>query len=160
MALAFNYIHVAILFCAATLLIAAAVSDAQSYRIPNYLSGSLALLFPIYAVFSPTAIDWRATVLVFAATALAGFAALCGNVFGAGDVKLLSAASLWAGPHLIALLLVVMAFVGGIESLAVVFALRRRGQSLAKAPVPYGVAIAAGGLATLGVMARTTLLSD
>ena len=96
-----------------------------------------------------------------------------GNWVGAGDVKLLSAASLWAGPHLIAVLLIVTAIAGGFVSLFMAVITHRRNEkeaasieksenketiALSKVSIPYGIAIATGGLATLGMIIKPILL--
>ena len=82
--------------------------------------------------------------------------------FGAGDVKLLSAVSLWAGFGLMPHLLVYMSLAGGLLTL-VLLVIRQLVAARATAPaeggaldvpklfrkgskIPYGVAIACGGL--------------
>ncbi|MGB9151997.1 MAG: prepilin peptidase [Alphaproteobacteria bacterium] len=169
MALALTAFHVAIMVIAAAVFIAAALNDAWSYRIPNYMCGLLLALFPLFAATAPRGLDWHQNLAVFALVALSGFAMFLGNLAGAGDVKLLSAASLWAGPHLIAVLLVVTAIAGGVVSIVMAIVTHRRNReavaekeeekvSLAKVPIPYGIAIATGGLAMLGMMAQPILL--
>ncbi len=155
--------HLPVLTAATALFAAAAFFDVRSYRIPNYLSAALLALFPFYALTSPSPLDWRQNAVVFAAAVLVGLALFLANLFGAGDIKLLSSACLWAGPHLIALLLTVTAFAGGVEALAYAAARglkTRKVSCLAKTEIPYGVAIATGGLVVLGALARPVLLSD
>jgi prepilin peptidase CpaA len=158
------FIPLFIVLIAAIIFVAAAVNDAQSYRIPNCLCVLLFLLFPAYALTSQYAVDWRQNVLVFVLVSLVGFAAFLGNFMGAGDIKLLSAASFWAGPHFIAVLLIVTAFAGGIEALVMMIALHRtlpktnKIRRLAKAQIPYGIAIATGGLTMLWLIAPPILL--
>ena len=182
MALALTAFHVAIIVIAAAIFIAAAVNDVWSYRIPNYMCGLLLALFPFFVVTAPRAIDWHQNLAVFALVAASGFAMFLGNLAGAGDVKLLAVASLWAGPHLIAVLLVVTAIAGGLVSVVMAIAAHMRNRMtadengaggengrekegeeegkafFARIPIPYGVAIAVGGLAMLGMMARPILL--
>ncbi|MDE2029375.1 MAG: prepilin peptidase [Alphaproteobacteria bacterium] len=168
MGLALTSFHIAILFIAAAILVAAAVSDAYSYRIPNYLCGLLVALFPAFVATAPRGVEWSQNAMVFGLVALAGFAMFMGQLAGAGDVKLLSAASLWAGPHLIAVLLVVTAVAGGVLSLFMALKTHRRnaaeggteggGIQIAKVPIPYGVAIASGGVVALAMLARPILL--
>lgn len=168
MALALTAFHIAIMVIAAAIFIAAAVNDAWSYRIPNYMCGLLLALFPLFVVTAPRELDWHQNLAVFALVAISGFAMFLGNLAGAGDIKLLSVASLWAGPHLIAVLLVVTAIAGGVESIVMAVITHRRHRlaaeaekeklPLSKVPIPYGIAIAMGGLATLGMMARPILL--
>jgi prepilin peptidase CpaA len=166
MALTITSFHLAILFIAAVVFIAAAVSDVRSYRIPNYYCGLLLLLFPVFAVTSPYPVDWIRNIAVFGIVSAIGFAAFSAHLMGAGDIKLLSVAGLWAGPHSLAVLLLVTAFVGGIESIVAAIALglklpkNDRMPRALKAQIPYGVAIATGGVAVLGLMARPILLSD
>jgi prepilin peptidase CpaA len=144
------------------ILVAAAISDVMTYRIPNVLVLALGALFII------------AGSLHFAQTAWLshfGAALLClagGLVFyqfgqmGAGDVKLLTALALWAGMGgLIALLLYVS--LSGLVALPLILLARslvvwaqatkrwREGWAVPrvltkKQGVPYGVAIAFGGI--------------
>ncbi|MDD3371266.1 MAG: prepilin peptidase [Alphaproteobacteria bacterium] len=164
-----TFIHMAVLLTAAILLIAAAISDVRSYRIPNYLCAALMLLFPFYVMTAPNPVDWRRNAVVFGIVFAVGFAAYLGNVMGAGDIKLLSATSLWAGPHFIAFLLIITAFTGGIQSLAALVSSKLPSskkhrffhlKTSNKKQIPYGVAIASGGLAVLGLIAHPLLLLD
>jgi prepilin peptidase CpaA len=151
---------------AASIFMAAAVSDASSYRIPNYLCGLLLLLFPIFVITAPEQIDWHQNVGVFLLVGLSGFAMFLGHLAGAGDIKLLSVASLWAGPHFIAVLLVVTALAGGVVSIFMAIRTHLRQNEtqdvigLNKIPIPYGIAIATGGLTSLAMMAQPILLPN
>jgi len=164
MSLALTAFHVAIMVIAAAIFIAAAVNDAYSYRIPNYMCALLLAMFPFFVMTAPYSIDWQQNVMIFALVMISGFGMFLGKMAGAGDIKLLSVASLWAGPHLIAVLLVVTAIAGGIESVVMAIITHKRHQGaedkvhLTKVPIPYGIAIATGGLTTLGMMAQPILL--
>ena len=164
MALALTALHIAIIAIAASVFVAAAVNDAYTYRIPNYMCGLLLTLFPLFVLTAPRTFDWHQHVMVFGLVAASGFAMFMGNMAGAGDIKLLGVASLWAGPHLIAVLLVVTAIAGGVESIFMAFLTHWRQRkteettSFAKVPIPYGIAIATGGLAMLGMIAQPILL--
>lgn len=76
------------------------------------------------------------------------------KAFGAGDVKLLSSVSLWAGPQLVIPLLLIVSIVGGLLGLFLVFAayIKRKHtqakteKNLLKIKIPYGLAIGCGGL--------------
>jgi prepilin peptidase CpaA len=121
-------------------------------------------LFPVFVATAPHEINWHQNAAVFALVTVAGFAMFLGKLTGAGDIKLLSVASLWAGPHLIAVLLVVTAFAGGVESLIIALLTQWRHRAdtqavkLHQVPIPYGIAIATGGLAVLGMIAQPILL--
>ncbi len=158
------FLHVAIVFFTAAVFVAAAVSDAHSFRIPNLYCFCILALYPLFVLTAPEPVEWEKNVLVFLGVLAIGAAAFWGKLMGAGDVKLLSVASLWAGLDMIAILLLVTAFVGGIEAL-VMMAMRLRlpktnGMRLIKTEVPYGVAIAAGGVVTLGLIVRPFLLME
>ena len=164
MALALTSFHIALMVIAAAIFIGAAVNDACFYRIPNYMCALLLVLFPILVLTAPHSIDWHQNVMVFLLVAASGFAMFLGKLVGAGDIKLLSVAALWAGPHLIAVLIIVTAIAGGGVSLAMAIITYRRQHAagekaaLAHVPIPYGIAIATGGLAMLAMMAQPILL--
>jgi prepilin peptidase CpaA len=155
--------HIAILFGAAVLLVIAAISDAQRYRIPNKVCAALLLLFPLFVLTAPGVIEWEQHLMVFGLVLASGFVMFMGNIAGAGDVKLLAATGLWAGPHLVAVFLVTTAIAGGL--LALIMACltyarnlsARRAVALARVPIPYGVAISVGGLSTLYMMSQPIL---
>jgi prepilin peptidase CpaA len=163
MVLELSVFHIAILFGAAVLLVIAAVSDAQRYRIPNIVCLALLLLFPLFVLTAPGAVEWGQHLMVFGLMLISGFAMFMGNIAGAGDIKLLAVTGLWAGPHLVAVFLVTTAIAGGI--LALVMALlthfrnrsSRSAMALAKIPIPYGIAISAGGLTVLGMLSQPIL---
>jgi len=128
-------------------LLFAAFTDIRSRQIANWLNIAIALGAPLYWWASGTAL-WP-DVAIQLGVAVATFVALAAlfavGAMGGGDVKLLTALALWIPPLQFLNLLVVMAVVGGV--LAPVFGAwhiaRRRRDRLA---IPYGVAIATGGL--------------
>jgi prepilin peptidase CpaA len=138
-------------------LIAAAISDVISLRIPNYLSVALVALFAIYAIADAMPLDALLWHVIAGATVLAvGMALFAFGLFGGGDTKLLAAAALLIGWSSLLPLVVMVAVVGGL--LAVVIAtMRARGVmellstlgvrgaifEADRAYVPYAVAIAA-----------------
>lgn len=153
--------------------IAAAVSDARSFRIPNWVWAGLAALFPLYVLSAPREVPWEQHIGVSALVLAIGFALFAGNFAGAGDVKFLAATALWSGPKLIGVLLVVTGLAGGVLALGYVMAglwARNRTSAegaaslpggimhgLTKVAIPYGIAIAAGSLAAFGMMADPAL---
>ena len=158
--LALTAFHMAILLAAGCLLIVAAVNDARSYRIPNRLCAALLVLFPFFVLTSPQDIDWVQNLMVFGLVLISGFAMFIGSLAGAGDIKLLAVTGLWAGPHLVAVFLVTTAIAGGLLALtiALITCLRnfsgKQAIALARVPIPYGIAIALGGLNTLYMMSQ------
>jgi prepilin peptidase CpaA len=136
-------------------LAAAVVSDAVSFRISNAIPLCLAGLFLVDAFRQGITVPTVALHLTAAAALLAAGAALYyTGVVGGGDAKFLAALALWSGWHELPRLLIVMALAGGALSLGLLLARRLRiGSSSGPltrlltvgAPVPYGIAIAAGG---------------
>jgi prepilin peptidase CpaA len=145
----------------AALMTAAGFEDVRRLVIPNRLVLGLLLLWPLHLTIMPSVAV--KTVIAAAAGALGVF--LCGALMfsrgwvGGGDVKLLSAATLWAGPGRLWSLLFITAMLGGAWSLLSLTALGRRiGPKLrvaaspdaapagAAVAVPYGAAIAGAAL--------------
>jgi prepilin peptidase CpaA len=67
------------------------------------------------------------------------------NVMGGGDVKLAGALALWFTPYETLTLIVVMSIAGGLLTLVVLAGHRLRRKE-GRPEVPYGVAIAVGGM--------------
>ena len=142
------------------LVIAAALRDATSYTIPNWMPAALIVAFAVAAV--ALGLPWR----LVAADAAVGFVALVAAMvmfalrwIGGGDAKLFAAAALWLGLSGAPTFLLVTGLAGG--ALAVGLLALRSGplQAIANAGpawvvrlakpgegVPYGVAIALGAL--------------
>ena len=145
-------LHVPDLLAFAAILVWAAVGDMRRLIIPNWISVAIAGLYVLHVATSPAPVSLLGGVAVGAATLAAGFVLFACNLIGGGDVKLMSAIALWAGPVRILEFLFVTAIVGGFVAGGM---LVRRwhlapagGMSGAVAPteVPYGVAIAVGGI--------------
>ncbi len=147
-----------ILLGALVVLLAIAVwTDLASRTIPNVLNLIVAALAPVtwWAAGLPSwpdiPIQIGVAALVFAAFTLA-FAL---GMMGGGDVKLITALALWRVPLApgepmfapLMQLLLVMAVAGGALTLAMLV-LHRRSGAPGKPVIPYGVAIAAGALAS------------
>jgi len=141
----------------AILLIAAGWQDLRTMRIANGLSIAIAMSFVLWSAaglglgrVTLGQIGWSAVcaVVVFSVSA---FAFALGTI-GGGDVKLLAAASLFAGPTYQFDFLAVTAFVGGLLGLALLAgvpvgpARQVEGAATLRSGLPYGPAIAAGGL--------------
>jgi prepilin peptidase CpaA len=163
-------VHLLIIASYAGLLLYAAAQDMLTLKLPNRLSLAILLLYPGHVLVSATPIDWQASLIL-------GGLVLAGGIFcffmgwaGGGDAKLFTVVTLWAGPELFPLFLLVTGVTGGI--IAGVMLARRHfmprlaprwaaahdgGTSLAngdpttrqaeRMSLPYGAAIALGGLA-------------
>jgi prepilin peptidase CpaA len=136
------------------LLVWAAAVDILTREIPNTV---ILLLAAAFAFFAGTAGMSTAQIMVHVVCACAvlalGFVLFSRSLMGGGDAKLLAAASLWFGFETLLPFLAATALAGGVLSLACLAfsaARVRLGQETVLArEVPYGAAIAAGGLAVL-----------
>ncbi|WP_428686529.1 A24 family peptidase [Reyranella sp.] len=142
------------------LLIAAAWQDFRTLHIGNWLSIAIATLFGVWAAlglvegtfsFVALGLSIACAGLLF----LVGAAAFAAGMLGGGDVKLLAAIGLFAGPVQVADLLLVTAAVGGLLGVAAlagapIGAVPGRGgatlRGRLRGRLPYGPAIAIGGL--------------
>jgi prepilin peptidase CpaA len=131
----------------ALLLIAASASDLRTRTIPHAVVGAIALLaLPFWwatglELWPDAALQVGVAVLVFGLFAIA-FAI---GAMGGGDVKLIGALALWLPWQAVLMLLVIMSLAGGALTAAML--IRKRLARCEKAiEVPYGVAIAFGGL--------------
>ena len=140
-----------------------AIEDLRRLIIPNGLVVGLCVLWPLYVATAPmlTLAAAGFAALCAAAVFLAGALLFARGLIGGGDVKLLAAATLWAGPAATLPLLVVTALLGGLLCIllvtpagALIAALRPTLLDSAGDPtrgadrvlVPYGVAISAAAL--------------
>ena len=102
------------------LMIIAGAGDALSMRIPNWLTGLIAVsFFPMAFLAGMPWVTIGIHILVGLALFLAGFALFALGLFGGGDSKLLAAAGLWLGWADLMPFLVMTAFAGGVLALCV-----------------------------------------
>ena len=134
----------------AVLLLVAAVIDVRTFTISNRLNLAVALLAPLY--WFATALPLWPGVGIQLAMGAGVFALLAGafyaGMMGGGDVKLAAALALWFQPASIIKFLVLMSLAGGVLTLGIL-ALHRLKRREGRPEIPYGVAIAFGGLAIL-----------
>lgn len=146
-----EFIHYGLLAGLAIALLFAAFTDLRRRQIDNWLNAGIALAAPIFWWSSGLSL-WPGVALQLG-VALAAFAVFAGlfalKMMGGGDVKLLTALALWIEPTLFFKLLVVMALTGGVLTIVMgAWHIMRRERDRIK--IPYGVAIAIGGLWVLG----------
>jgi len=131
----------------AAMLLAASWCDLKSRTIPNSLNIAIALAaIPFWwsiglALWPDAALQVGVAALVFALFAIAfAFGAM-----GGGDVKLIGALALWLPAPAVMVLIVIMSLAGGALTLAL-FARQKLARKTGQLEIPYGVAIAFGGL--------------
>lgn len=168
-----HLIQISLLMIFPALAIVAALKDVTSYTIPNWIS--LALI----VAFFPTALvsgeTWPAIGLCLAVGAgglLLGMGMFAAGWIGGGDAKLFAASALWIGWPAAVPFMLATGLAGGVLTFGIL-ALRSGWLEpvLAGGPawlrklgaqggdIPYGVAIAAGALATFpqGTLASAIL---
>ena len=134
----------------AAMLVFAAVVDVRTFTISNRLNLTVALLAPVYwlsialPVWPGVGVQLAAGAGVFVLLAGAFYA----GMMGGGDVKLASALALWFSPGSTLKFLVLMSLAGGVLTI-IILALHRARARTDRPEIPYGVAIAFGGLAIL-----------
>jgi prepilin peptidase CpaA len=154
--------HVTVLLAFAALVGWGAITDFSRFIIPNRVCLAIAALYPAHVIASGGAVDWQGGALLAAGAFAAGCVLFALCLAGGGDVKFMSAIMLWVGPTLFWPVMAVTALAGGLLALAVLVA-NRAWRTLAvrvigmasgigqqalpeTLRVPYGIAIAAGGL--------------
>lgn len=146
------------------LLLVAAISDFREFLIPNRIVGAILLLYPAHVLASPAPTDWQIALIIAGITFVAGFILFLFKGMGGGDVKLLTAVALWAGAPefmsftaitLIAALVLAATMAARIAAEGArtpegfsfgTFFGALRFSPLLNMTVPYGVAIATGGM--------------
>lgn len=140
------------------LLMLAAINDVAEYRIPNRINLAIAALYPAHVLAAPYSVDWIGGLIAGAGVLAVGVVLFALRHMGGGDIKMLSATALWAGPLGIADFLILTSLAGGLLAIAKLTPVRadlaltfgrftgaRRGDAHHVDQIPYGVAIAFGG---------------
>jgi len=138
----------------AGLMATAAVEDLRRLVIPNAVVLGLCVLWPLQLAATPaiSLAGSAGAAICAAAVFVVGALLFSRGLMGGGDVKLLTAATLWAGPATTPALLIVTAVLGGLLTLALLSSLALRAVfapaagAAKRVPVPYGVAIAGAAL--------------
>jgi len=96
-----------------TLLVLVALTDLRERRIPNWMTGGTAALYPLYVALSPTPVAWIGALGLAVLVFLVGLGLFARQIMGGGDVKLIAVISLWAGLDQFVLFALVTALTGG-----------------------------------------------
>ena len=142
------------------LVLFAAVRDATSFIIPNWISVAVVVaFFPAALVLHLPLLSVLEAVGVGVAFLVAGIVMFALRWIGGGDAKLLAACALWLGWPAAAAFLVWTAVAGGVLALALLSSRKWASYYPGVGPqwfarlmeprgdIPYGLAIAAGALA-------------
>lgn len=131
----------------AVLLLMAAWTDIKTRTISNELNAAIALLAVVFWIVAGEALWPDVAIRIGIALGLFALFALLFmlKMMGGGDVKLIAALALWLPFNSLIAMMTVMALAGGVISLFLVIRQRWR-PNVERSEVPYGVAIALGGL--------------
>lgn len=129
--------------------------DVRKYIIPNWIVGSLLVLYPIAVLMSPAEVDWKMALVAMVIVFGVGYFVFAMRWMGAGDVKFITVLALWTGYTELLHFVFMFAILGGLFS-GFLWGFRKMVPSFAGKlpfkelprilregePVPYGVAIA------------------
>jgi prepilin peptidase CpaA len=157
----------------ALLLLMAAWQDLRTMQIADGLSLGIVGAFAVWALAGlagGTLLLWSVALALACAIGvfLVGAVAFAAGMLGGGDVKLLAASSLFAGPALMLDFITAVALAGGLIAIAILAGASIGSPEPTAAPtgdgtlrarlrgnLPYGPAIAAGGLWLAALLAPT-----
>ena len=148
-----SYIAMGLSILGLVAVVWAGVTDFRTFLIPNWLSATILVLGVAFGLFVPD-FPWLANFLAALLVFAIGFLFFSIRLFGGGDVKLMTAITFWCGFGELMSFALVTALFGGILSLGYVlkayWCSRKSGEGLIDKlmtmPVPYGIAIAVGGI--------------
>jgi prepilin peptidase CpaA len=151
----------------AALMVIAAIEDLRRLVIPNAVALSLCVLWPLYIAPTASVITVAGAIGCAAIVFIVGAICFSRGFLGGGDVKLLTVATLWAGPGLAPSLLLATGVLGGALALILLVPPCAHLATLARVklgadtastptralatPVPYGIAIATAALLVIFV---------
>ena len=144
-------------------LVVAAISDLRAFRIPNILPAILILLFAVTQLLdSNAAVPWE-NFAHFGVTLIIGMFLFSKGWIGGGDAKLYAATALWFTVSGAVPLLFFTTISGAL--LAALFIIGRFAGLRKNVPkkdrrIPYGVAIAAGGIITAAFLGWSSVFAN
>ena len=108
-------LHDLSIFLLPALMIIAAATDVMAYRIPNWLTILIAVLFfPMALATHMPLAEFGSHLLAGVILFVVGYALFAFGLFGGGDSKLMAAAGLWFGTSQTMPFLVLTALAGGL----------------------------------------------
>lgn len=131
----------------AVMVLAAAVWDIRTRTIPNSLNAAIALLAIPFWWASGLPVWPDVAIQIGVAAAVLGLFAIAFalGAMGGGDVKFVAALALWLPLQAVLVMLVIMSLAGGALTL-LMLARHRLAKAQHQLEIPYGVAIAVGGI--------------
>jgi prepilin peptidase CpaA len=145
------------------MLLAAAISDLRAYRIPNALPGILILLFGVAQIMDSSATVPWSNLAHFGISLIVGMFLFSRGWIGGGDAKLYAATALWFAWNGAVTLLFFTTIVGAVLAAAFIAARLlglRKNIPKKDRRIPYGVAIAIGGVMSASFVGWPVLFAN
>jgi prepilin peptidase CpaA len=156
-------LHDLSIFLLPALMVVAAATDVMSFRIPNWLTILIAILFfPMALATQMPLAEFGSHLLAGAILFAVGYALFALGLFGGGDSKLMAAAGLWFGTAQTLPFLIMTALAGGLLAAGIMFwsvfmvmwdfhdpvagTVIDKGIRKMKPKLPYGFAFAVGAI--------------
>ena len=144
----------------AALLVLAALEDVWRLRISNWICAAIIVAAFVAVILAGPVADLWQNLAVFAGLLAGGTLLFAYGKMGGGDVKLLAASGLWFDLGGAGRMIVMVMLAGGVVAIVVLILRTMKWSQDArdriailrpKGGIPYGVAIAGGGLAALAL---------
>jgi prepilin peptidase CpaA len=145
------------------MLLAAAISDLRAYRIPNALPAILMLLFGVAQIMDSSATVPWSNLAHFGISLIVGMFLFSRGWIGGGDAKLYAATALWFAWDGAVTLLFFTTIAGAVLAAAFIAArLLGLRKNIPKKDryIPYGVAIAIGGVVSASFVGWPVLFAN
>jgi prepilin peptidase CpaA len=145
------------------MLLAAAISDLRAYRIPNALPGILILLFGVAQIMDSSATVPWSNLAHFGISLIVGMFLFSRGWIGGGDAKLYAATALWFAWNGAVTLLFFTTIAGAVLAAAFIAARLlglRKNIPKKDRRIPYGVAIAIGGVMSASFVGWPVLFAN
>ncbi len=145
------------------MLLAAAISDLRAYRIPNALPAILMLLFGVAQIMDSSATVPWSNLAHFGISLIVGMFLFSRGWIGGGDAKLYAATALWFAWDGAVTLLFFTTIAGAVLAAAFIAARLlglRKNIPKKDRRIPYGVAIAIGGVVSASFVGWPVLFAN
>lgn len=145
------------------MLLAAAISDLRAYRIPNALPAILMLLFGVAQIMDSSATVPWSNLAHFGISLIVGMFLFSRGWIGGGDAKLYAATALWFAWDGAVTLLFFTTISGAVLAAAFIAARLlglRKNIPKKDRRIPYGVAIAIGGVVSASFVGWPVLFAN
>lgn len=156
-----DIVHLLLLLVILACYLIASYTDVREFKIPNWISLTMIGAYVIKTIVTPDVIwsEVGTDVGIAFIVLMVGFALYAVGAFGAGDVKLLAAGTLWAGTQYALSFVLGAMLAGGLVALSIIVGLTVRDRmpmikgmgwlDSYRTYMPYGLGIMVAGILVL-----------